>query len=401
MTMNKTFQKEKIAFVCQRYGLEVNGGSELHCRQVAERLASFYDVTVYTTCAEDYNTWRNYYSPGEEILNGVRVKRFPVDKERDPERFGEISPKVLDGSQKTAEQEESWLEEQGPVCQRALKAVAQEAGQYRAVFFMTYLYYLTAHGMRLNLSNAMLIPTVHDEPPVYLRCYDSVFANARAIVWNTETEKRFANKRFPFLKDKPGEIVGVGIEKPPRMEGLELPKPLEKEQYLVYAGRIDESKGCGDMIRFFEAYSKTHGGLKLALIGKEYMSIPDSPQVVRLGFVSDEMKMTVMANSLALVLFSRFESLSMVTLESMLMGRPVLVTGQCEVLKEHCIRSKAGLWFDNYPEFVSEIDFLLSHPEIYQQMRKNGIQYVNENYGWDTIMKKYQRLIQRMPEQKA
>ena len=85
---------EKIAFVCQRYGLEVNGGSELYCRQVAERLAEYYEVTVYTTCALDYTTWANHYPAGEETINGVRVKRWPVRKERKQERFDRISAKV-------------------------------------------------------------------------------------------------------------------------------------------------------------------------------------------------------------------------------------------------------------------------------------------------------------------
>ena len=391
--------KEKIAFVCQRYGLEVNGGAELYCRQVAEQLTKYYDVTVYTTCAESYVTWKDFYAPGEEMLNGVRVKRYPVDRERDPERFAQVSAKLLGGGPGTQEQEEEWLEEQGPVCCRALEAVKEEAGQYRAVFFMTYLYYLTAHGMRMNLDNAILIPTLHDEPPVYLRCYDVVFANARAIVWNAENEKKFANRRFPFLEGKPGDTVGIGIEKPEGLKELELPAPLEEGKYLVYAGRIDESKGCGDMIRYFEAYGRAHrSGLKLVLMGKEYMKIPDSPDIIRLGFVSEEMKLNVMASSLALVLFSRFESLSMVTLESMMMGRPVLVNGKSAVLKEHCVRSNAGLYFDNYPEFSVEVDYLLSHPDEYRQMRENGKRYVQENYTWDAIMNKYRQLINRMPE---
>ena len=70
--------KNKILFVVQRYGLEVNGGSEAYCRQIAEKLLDSYDVSVLTTCAEDYITWENKYSEGTEIINGVTVIRKKV-----------------------------------------------------------------------------------------------------------------------------------------------------------------------------------------------------------------------------------------------------------------------------------------------------------------------------------
>ena len=66
----------KLAFIIQRYGTEVLGGSEHLCRLMAERLAAQHEIDVLTTCARDYVTWANEYPEGADRVRGVTVRRF-------------------------------------------------------------------------------------------------------------------------------------------------------------------------------------------------------------------------------------------------------------------------------------------------------------------------------------
>ena len=75
--------KDKIAFVVVRYGADINGGAEYHCRMLAERLVDDYDVEVLTTCVKDYMKGGNDIAEGAEYINRVMVRRFKVDPIRD------------------------------------------------------------------------------------------------------------------------------------------------------------------------------------------------------------------------------------------------------------------------------------------------------------------------------
>jgi hypothetical protein len=74
----------KVAIVVQRYAADINGGAELHARYIAERLSRHATVEVLTTCARDYITWKNELPPGEDSVNSIRVRRFPVAVPRNP-----------------------------------------------------------------------------------------------------------------------------------------------------------------------------------------------------------------------------------------------------------------------------------------------------------------------------
>ena len=388
--------KKKIAFVVQRYGEEIIGGSESECRMYAERLTPYYDVEVITTCATDHLTWHNELPEGVSVLNGVTVRRFPVSEERDLGRFFRLSEQLTaKGNARTQEEIDDWLRVQGPLAEGAIDYLCAHAEEYEAVLFMTYLFYLTAVGLPRFPGKSLLIPTAHDEWSIYFACYREIFEYADGFVYNSEAERKFTDSLFLETAGKPYITIGAGVEYP----AGELPDIAERfgitDPYVLYCGRVEGAKGCDKLIDYFARYKQRFGGsMKLVMTGKVDMPIPKREDILTLGFVSEEEKYALMANSVAVALASHFESLSIVVLESLMMGRPVLVNGDCQVLRDHAVISGAGLWFRNADEFCGTLRYLETHPKEYAQMCENGKRYVAERYRWPAIIRKLCALIE-------
>ena len=385
--------KKKILFVVQRYGLEVNGGAELHCRQLAERLKDEYDVSVLTTCAIDYVTWKNEYKEGIEHINGVKVIRKKVDFERNQKKFNKISAK-LNNEKDNINLGVEWQEAQGPHSSELIKYLEDHKDDYDVIIFLTYLYYTTYFGLKVAPEKSILIPTAHDEPPIYYSIFNETFNLPKAILYSTTTERDFVNKRFKndYIES---DIVGLGVDINENAQDINLEKTFGiKDDYVVYIGRIDESKGCKEMFEYFLEYKKIYNSnLKLVLAGKSAMEIPGNKDIVTLGFVSEDEKVNLIRKSKLLILPSKFESLSLSTLEAMYLKVPVLLNGKCEVLKQHAILSNGGLYYENKWEFLETLNYLIGNSKIAERMGDNGRRYVDENYKWDVIIKKLKEAI--------
>ncbi|MCJ7643938.1 MAG: glycosyltransferase family 4 protein [Candidatus Aminicenantes bacterium] len=387
----------KIAFVVQRYGKEIIGGSELLCRLIAERLAGAgYAVTVYTTTAKDYVTWKNEYPDGTTILNGVVIKRFRVKKERNIAAFNEFSDWIFHHPH-GPDDEKKWMERQGPYSPRLIEALSkEETGQDLFIFF-TYLYYNTYWGLRaVKGENRVLVPTGHDEPALRLDLMKEVFALPRAFVFNTDSEREMLGRHFSF-EGKYGDVAGVGIDLPERPgdPGFRWKYGL-LSPYILYAGRIEPGKGCRELLDNFLRYSRKDPELELVFIGNLLMDLPDHPKVRYLGFVSPEDKNDAMASALATVHPSHFESLCMAALESLAVRTPILVQEGADPLKQHCLKGRCGLFYSNYPEFEGGLDLLLRDERLRRALGSNGFDYVSRNYTWPMIIQKYEKLFEHM-----
>lgn len=389
----------KIAFVVQRYGLDVMGGSELHCRLVAERLAAAgNDCTVYTTTAKDYISWKNEFPEGETILNGIVVKRFQVTKERDIESFNQYSDWIF-FNEHTREDELEWMERQGPCCPGLLDAIEADEEQHDFFVFFTYLYYNTYWGLKRIKGEKALVPTAHDEPALHLDIMQEVFSEPAAFVFNTAAEKNMLGQWFSF-ENKYQDIVGVGVEIP---EGNSNSKDQSTfaEQYdigmpfILYAGRIEPGKGCIELIEYFQEYTQKNPGLMLVLIGNKLMELPSQPEVKYLGFLSPEDKNAAMSQALVTVHPSHLESLCMAAQESLAVRTPILVQGKTEPLKHHCIDGRCGLWYTESGEFTGSLSLLRYDEKLRKIMGENGIRYIENNYSWTKIIEKYTRMFQQ------
>lgn len=388
--------KNKILFVVQRYGLEVNGGSEAYCRQIAEKLSSIYDVSVLTTCAEDYVTWENKYQEGIEKINDITVIRKKVVEPRTQKKFSKATD-IINFDKENLLSGIEWQKAQGPYSLELLNYLSNHKEEYDVIIYMTYLYFTTYFGIQIAPEKSILIPTAHDEPPIYFGIFNSIFHLPRCILYLTNSEKNFVTKKF-HNNYVNSDIVGVGIDIEKDVENINLKDRFHiEDEYLIYLGRIDESKGCKNMIDYFLEYkAKYNNNLKLALAGKTAMNIPVNNDILNLGFVSEIEKINLLKNSKALILPSEFESLSLSTLEAMYFGIPVLVNGKCDVLKDHAILSKAGLYYMNKLEFIESLAYIDENPEMIKKMGENGVLYVEKNYRWDVVIEKYKNAIEKV-----
>jgi glycosyltransferase involved in cell wall biosynthesis len=383
----------RIAFVVQRYGSEVMGGSELHCRMVAERLVlAGHDCTVYTTAAQDYITWKNVYTPGDSVLDGVKIKRHLTSRERDIVSFNRYSDWIFFNPH-TLEDELSWMEQQGPCSPDLIEALARDEGQYDLVIFFTYLYYNTYWGLKAVSGPRALVPTAHEEPAIALEMMKEVFALPQAFVYNTEPEKEMLLSRFP-ISTQYQDVVGVGVDIPldPDVAGFRQKHGLDAP-YILFAGRIEAGKGCSEMVDYFLDYNRLHPDVSLVLIGNLLMELPSSPKIRYLGFVSPKEKNAAMAGALVTIHPSHLESLCMAALESLAVQTPILVQENTPPLKQHCYQGQAGLTYRNREGFVLALDLLTRDERLRVALGRNGLHYLSQTYTWSQIIGKYERMI--------
>lgn len=381
-------RSERIAFVCPRFSEGATiGGAETLLKALAVRCAKAgRKVDFLTTCATNHYTWENTIPPGSKETDGITVRFFPVNDDRDATTFLRVQGSIDRRVKINAEDEQLWIG--NSVNSRALmEHLEKNIGSYDRVVMGPYLFGVVYFASKIAPEKTLLVPCLHDEAFAYLGIMNEMFNRVRGFMFNTHPEQLLAQKLYG-VPDSKCTVVGLGIDSfdaDPKAfaarRGITTP-------YVVYSGRREPLKGTPLMTGYLHAFRERTGrDVKLVCTGSGNIDAPPGmmEHIIDVGFVSEQEKREAMAGAVAFIHPSVNESLGIVLLESWLARTPALVHAKGEVLRDQCRRSGAGLWFRRYPDFEEELTMLLDQPEKRRALGEAGRAFVQREYSWAAV----------------
>lgn len=225
----------KIFHICPRYYPAI-GGVEEHVRNICERLAAKYEIHVLTTDPSGI-------LPRDELINNVKVKRFPSWAPNEAYFFSKTLRKFLADNSKN-------LGIMHAHCYGAFPALyaAQNKQDRKLVFTPHY------HGSGHTFLRSLLhVP--------YKFFGKKIFEKADKIVCVSNYEKSLVVSNFE-LDEKKIVVIPNGVNKE---EFKDLKKPSNDRIVILSVGRLEKYKGMQYLI---QALPRINREIRLEIVGK-------------------------------------------------------------------------------------------------------------------------------------
>jgi glycosyltransferase involved in cell wall biosynthesis len=381
-------RRGRLAVVVPRYGADVVGGAESVVRELAGGLAERgHDVDVLTSCARDHTTWRNEYPAGTAVVDGVTVRRFPAVVSRTRDDRVLFNRAIASGSPLRLDEQDRWLNDDARVPE-LFDHLLERGRDYRAVILAPYLYWTTIAAAQAVPERAVLLPCLHDEPEAALDVFGRLFESVRGIWFLSEPEMHVAERLYPRLADH--RVVGAGVHVPTSYDPERFRKRYGIDgRFLLYAGRREAGKNWDALVDGFGAASERAAlPFSLVTIGAVPVRAGSgrADRVIDLGYVPADDRDDAFAAADAYLQPSRYESFSRTLMESWLAGTLVIANGAGEVNRWHCIRSGAGLVYDDDLELEQCLRFVADAPDSAAALGAAGRAYALQTAKWSTVL---------------
>jgi glycosyltransferase involved in cell wall biosynthesis len=388
----------KIIIVTPWFG-EFSGGAEVLARGLAVELNKrAVETIVFTTCSKSpYDSWwDDFYEEGVYKVYGVQTHRFSVNNSRG--LYESAVEKYVKGGELSEKEKEDFF-----ISSINSDRLTKTIGSYLAdgweTIALPYFQGLTHTLVKNWPGRISIIPCFHDEDQFYWETTRMLLRNAKHVFFNSIEEKSLCIKIYGKAvgrKIVEGVVTGGGAEAPLSAKHARM-KTVLPESYFLFVGRKDKGKNVHNLCDWFLRYRNKHvTKTKLIFVGGGDASIlPEVGSISDYGVLGEGEKADVVMRSKGVINLSEKESFSLVIMESWLQGKPVVVSGNCEVTKGHVIRANGGLYPRDADEFGACLSFLENNPAVADMLGNNGKAYVENCFSYDKVLEKYLRVLCR------
>ena len=418
----------RFAFVTPRYGADISSGPEHACRLLAQQVSERHDVEVLTTCSGQPDTWKNEHAEGTDRIRGVLVRRFAVTQPHDRAAFAQMSNRLCTSPHTRAE-ELDWVRRLGPWSPGLIEHLTRQHRSYDVLVFFSLWHPTTVHGVQVAPARSVLFPYLQLRPALRFGLWNDLLSSVRAVGYVSAAERRLA-RDYVHVTPQAEELVGIGIDPPPQQmyprhqqdpadtlvsddeTGPDTPAvddsyltsrgiPFRRRHRLygsfaLYGGRIDGANGCEEMLEYFDSYAQTADDAALVLMGVKMMKLPDEPYLRMPGVLPERERMVAYEAADVTIAPASDDLLAQTLLESLAVGTPVLASAANAAAVEHCRKANGGLYYANREEFAEAMQAVMRNTRLRQALGENGRRYVQQNYRWESVLGRFDRLVGRV-----
>jgi len=385
----------RIGFIPARFGPGIIGGAEIVLARLANGFAERgWSAEVLTTCAVDHYSFANELPAGVSEQGGLTVRRFAAVQDTAGHEHGAVEAAALAGSRVPLAAQERWMND-GVRVPDLFHYLLDHGRDYTALVFGPYMFWPAFACSQVVPERSVLWACLHDEPYARFELFRPMLTGVAGLLLQTEPEHELAHRLVPGLAQH--AVTGCGVEVPVEYQperfrqryGIDRP-------FLFYAGRREGAKGWEDLLRAFAA-AVSGRDLPFALVsaGSGPVNAPTeiAGRVIDVGFLPEQDRDDAFSAAAAYLQPSRYEAFSRTIMEAWLAGTPVIANGASDVVRWHCERSGAGLFYDDDIEFEEILTFLATQPGDAHVMAAGGRDYVLDNYQWPGVLDRVEKAV--------
>ncbi|MDR4948593.1 glycosyltransferase family 4 protein [Neobacillus cucumis] len=374
-----TTWKLSILILCWEFPPNIVGGLSRHVFGLSTYLAELgHDVHVLT--AGQHNL------PESEVMNGVKVHRVKPINQYDDNFLSWIAglnlAMAFKAEQLAAELEfnlihaHDWL----------VGAAAISLKELMGLPLLTTIH-ATEHGRNTGIHNEMQ-QFIHEKE-------QQLILESDQIIVCSDYMKNELKEVFTLPVDRIN-VIPNGIE--PVTVEPEFPvifPELKDRRYIFSLGRMVEEKGFDTIIEAAAIVKEQKRDYIFVIAGKgprlknyqkQVFERGLNDHVLFIGYVTDDLRNALIQGCEIAVIPSLYEPFGIVVLETMVLGKPTVVsnTGGMKGIVKH-LQSGMLMVPGNSQSLLEQIEFLINHPEKAKEIGNKGKQIVESLYGWKRI----------------